>query len=460
MKKICVYVSILVVLFSACATGGKTAEMKPLNQAIKEAAEDIENSLEPKVKIALLNFTANSDAFSEYVLDELSAYLVNGKKLVVVDRRELDLIRKEEQYQLSGEVSDESAQAIGKKLGAQVIVSGSLNTVGRVYRLRIRTLVVETAVIASTSTTDISPNEARVVSLLLGVKPQEDPLPEGLFYETIGKTITITGYANQSITDLRIPSSIDGLPVTAIGEKAFTGAYYLTNITIPPTVITIGEQAFYACFELTSITIPTSVTTIGAMAFYSCFSLTSVTISASVTSIGEMAFEGCIDLTNINVDTRNRMYSSVDGVLFDKSGKTLLQFPKGRSGYYPVPIPVTTIVDKAFEDCKKLTEISMLYVTAIGDKAFNGCTGLTSVSLSPDSSVKALTIGYNAFQGCTGIKNIIIPRSVTSIETWAFDGWTASQTITVEGHANQGSADSAWHGWRSSCNATIVYQGK
>ena len=58
-----------------------------------------------------------------------------------------------------------------------------------------------------------------------------------------------------------------------------------------------------------------------------CTSLTSVTIPSSVTSIGDGAFADCTSLTAITVDALNPVYSSVDGVLFNKSQTTLVQYP-------------------------------------------------------------------------------------------------------------------------------------
>jgi len=168
---------VLIVLGLACAseptaappreTGGPVS----LDRAIQRAARSIENNVEKDLKIALLNFRSPTEQFSEYVLEELTSQLVEGKKLIVVDRKELDLIRKEEEFQLSDDVSDESAQAIGKKLGAQLIVSGSLNAIGNVYRIRIRALYVETAAIAASPAADISATEERVMFLLDGKGP-------------------------------------------------------------------------------------------------------------------------------------------------------------------------------------------------------------------------------------------------------------------------------------------------
>jgi len=167
MYKNLFFILSLLLLFASCATGGKSDNGTVLlDQAIQKATENIETNVSPGQKIALLNFTSTSEQFSVYVLDELTDRLVNGKKFTVVDRNELDLIRKEMNFQMSGEVSDESMQAIGKMLGAQVIVSGSLSETGSVYRFRIRVLRVETAAIEASSSSDINKRERKVVSLL------------------------------------------------------------------------------------------------------------------------------------------------------------------------------------------------------------------------------------------------------------------------------------------------------
>jgi TolB-like protein len=142
-----------------------TVQGKSLDTAIQEAARNIEQNIDAKLKVVVLNFSSTSTDFSEYVLGELSTELVNGKKLQVVDRKNLDAIRAEMDFQLSGEVSDESAQAIGRKLGAEYIVSGSLTNTGGIYRFRINTINVESAGIAASSAMDIA-NDNKVQALL------------------------------------------------------------------------------------------------------------------------------------------------------------------------------------------------------------------------------------------------------------------------------------------------------
>jgi curli biogenesis system outer membrane secretion channel CsgG len=169
--RFCLLLSVMLPAVVSCATGGNSPQRAvSLDQAIQAAAEIIENDVQAGMRIALLNFSSSSEPFSAYVLEELSTRLVNGRKLVVVDRRELDLIRQEENFQMSGEVSDESAQAIGKKLGAQLIVSGSLTSMGHLYRFRIRTLNVETAAVEAASSADIGAGDPRVSYLLYGAQ--------------------------------------------------------------------------------------------------------------------------------------------------------------------------------------------------------------------------------------------------------------------------------------------------
>jgi hypothetical protein len=191
---------------------------------------------------------------------------------------------------------------------------------------------------------------------------------------TIGANVTgiapyMFGYCT-NLTSVTIPNT-----VTSLGYYAFYYCTGLTNVTIPNGVTSIDVDAFGYCTNLTSVTIPSSVIYIGSGAFYNCSSLSSVMIPNSATNIGSSVFVGCTGLSEIMVDTRNPFYTSVDGVLFDKSQRTLISCPGGKAGIYTIPRSVTHIASEAFMICPNLTAICFqgnaptVYLDFSGDTA-------------------------------------------------------------------------------------------
>ena len=272
-----------------------------------------------------------------------------------------------------------------------------------------------------------------------------------LYYEIKNDEVTITGCPDYTSGELVIPDTIEGFPVTTIGDYAFDGCNYLTNITIPDSVTTIGYSSFGFCFELTSITIPNSVKTIGGYAFQSCKGLTSITIPASVTSIDKNAFDvnpGALE--SITVSDGNKVYHSSGNCIIETESKKLIAgcknsvipadgsvtsiddyaFHDCNHGLTNITIPdcVTSIGQAAFGNCRDLTNITIPDgVTSIGPGAFASCKGLTSITI-PDS---VMSIGHSAFSNCTGLTRITIPDSVTSIEYSLFSGCTGLKNITI-----------------------------
>ncbi len=241
------------------------------------------------------------------------------------------------------------------------------------------------------------------------------------------ETNTITGYTGSGGVVV-IPSTINGFEAKIIGDSAFSG-----------------------CAGLTSIILPDSLTSIVYYAFGECEGLTDIEISGSVTDIGDRVFYGCTALKSINVDGSNTVYSSVNGVLYNKEKTTLITYPAGADDYYEIPEGVTDIGDSAFDGCTGLTSVTIPSgATGIGGYAFCGCIGLTGVTL-PDSvtdigmgafegctglesiklSDKVTVIGEGAFRDCTGMKSITIPNGVSSISAYMFYGCNSLTSITI-----------------------------
>ena len=185
------------------------------------------------------------------------------------------------------------------------------------------------------------------------------------------------------VREADIPSEINGVAVTAIGDKAFFDLNYLNCVLIPDSVTTIGGSAFMYCPNLTSVNIPNGVTVINDSVFHGCGSLTSVAIPDSVTAIGDYAFFYCENLINVII-----------------------------------PNSVTTIGDWAFTTCSNLTCVIIPNsVISIGGYAFQGCNSLISVTISDGVT----TICDRAFYSCDNLTRVTLPDSIVTIGERAFD---------------------------------------
>jgi len=215
-----------------------------------------------------------------------------------------------------------------------------------------------------------------------------------------------------------LTSVVIGNSITNIGSGAFEGCTGLSSLTIGNHVTSIGTAAFYQCLGLTSIEIPNSVTSIGNHAFWNCFYVTSpIYIHNNVTNIGADAFGAC-SIPSFEVNSDNSNYCAVDGVLFDKTKHTLIQYPGGNPRTeYTIPETVTSIEYRAFEGAELLTSITIgNNVTSIGNEAFSFCMGLTSIEI-PNSvtSIERFTFSY-----CSNLTSVVLPNSIVDINDGAF----------------------------------------
>lgn len=202
--------------------------------------------------------------------------------------------------------------------------------------------------------------------------PNTDATDSSAFtYVNHGDSIEITGFDN-SISDVVIPSEIEGLPVTAIS----VGAFYLSAIT--------------------SIEIPNTVTSIGEMAFLGCTSLKSVKLSTGVAKIDKNAFGSCSALQEIQVAKDNPNFSSLNGVLYSKKQDTLVIYPAAKiDAAYTIPSGVTSVAMYAFSENPYLETLTIPNsLIKVGDSAFYNCKNLRAVSYNgTEEEWNQITIG-------------------------------------------------------------------
>ena len=247
-------------------------------------------------------------------------------------------------------------------------------------------------------------------------RPADTPV-SSFKYTVENGCVTINDFVGDE-TEVIVPLSIEGYPVTSIGQYAFMFCSDITCIILPDSVTSIGKSAFMSCKGLESIRIPDGVTSLGESAFGFCSSLKSISIPDSVTIIGKEAFRDCSGLISAELP---------DGI------KTLGDYifaACGSLNAIRIPDSVTTIGMRTFENCSSLTSVEMPdNLKSIGMEAFKDCAGLASIEL-PDS---VTSISSGAFMNCNGLTSIAIPRGVTEIAHTCFSSCSSLRKVTIPG---------------------------
>jgi len=282
--------------------------------------------------------------------------------------------------------------------------------------------------------------------------------------------VTITGYIGTS-EDVVIPSTIEGLPVTRIGYRAFGYSYwYPRNYFLPDSVIVIEREAFnssniisillsknlkeigesaFSSSNLREINLPESLEKIGRSAFSGCF-IKTINIPNNVTIIESNTFNGC-SLEDLYIP--DNVLEIGDSAFANSSLKSITIGKNLENLYFPW----------AFSSCLNLTEIKispenknfksinnvvynksgekLIYypmgiigdfvipknVTEIGNHSFSNAQGLTGVIIPFGIN----SIPARIFENCINLRSVEIPNSVTSIGTGAFYGCTKLVDINI-----------------------------
>lgn len=306
-------------------------------------------------------------------------------------------------------------------------------------------------------------------------------------------TITDYNYTTPGCPSaVKIPTSIGGVAVTAIGANAFE-ASNLTKLYVPSSITTVGNYAFRtnnltggliwnanidsisstvfenskpasltfgsnvtkipvnflkgAASTFTSLTIPSTITTVGAQAFEANSNLHSLTVLSSVTSVGDNAFKG-VNLTggltwNANIDSVSTYTFSNARPASITFGSNVTKIPtnfmKGANLTFStlnIPSTITTVGACAFEANSSITSLTVpSSVTSVGNYAFKGTT--LSSGLTWNANIDS--VGSETFNG-TSISSVTWGSNVTKLPAYmfyhasgGFTTMTIPNTITMVG---------------------------
>jgi len=192
-----------------------------------------------------------------------------------------------------------------------------------------------------------------------------------------------------------------------------------------------------------SYTVLEGVTWIGGDSFKGCTMLESIIIPGTVSSIAWGAFSES-GIKNISVDSENRDFSDVDGVLFSKYKTELHAYPPGKKlDFYEVTEEVVKIWHDAFKNAQNLIRISIPNsVGFIGNNAFEGCTNLKEVTMHK----AILNDDCRVFYNCPSLEQIIVMedkeefsagRHLNSIDNVLFKGPITYSRLPKDGEKNE-----------------------
>lgn len=183
--------------------------------------------------------------------------------------------------------------------------------------------------------------------------------------------------------------------------------------------------------SIESLTVPNST----KVTLSNCTALKTVTLGDNVTTFSAV---GCSALENIYVSENNPNFTSIDGILFSKSKKSIIWYPAARAGEsYTFPSTVYKVCSRAFYGATNLKKVYFSSnLTTINAAAFWNCSNLVYVS----ANKKLKTVDKYAFVNCTSLKTLSVPKSLSTIGSKAYgykyssSKWSKISTFTIRGY--------------------------
>ena len=259
---------------------------------------------------------------------------------------------------------------------------------------------------------------------VLTAKAGDVNLVNGIWYDidVTAKTASVVApKEGKYVGEVNIPSTIDWdgtVRVTSIGASAFQGSTLLTKVTMTSQITSIGNNAFYGCTDLVEISGYTNVSSIGQYAFSNCSKLTEFHIYSALSSVGKSAFNNCtgiqivyghdmdkfggISFSNNNdgtINSSNPLFNGARLYVYDNLKRLWYQPMMLRASYSGTN---RTIRSNTFIKNKYHTVLVVSGITEIGLAAFRG----------------------------SEMEELILPSSVTNLESYCFAGCTKLKRVS------------------------------
>ena len=237
------------------------------------------------------------------------------------------------------------------------------------------------------------------------------------------RTIGERAFAGVNLSSVILPDGLEG-----IGTSAFNRCKNLERIVLPNSVTTMNLYAFYGCTSLVSVTLSEKLTELKTNAFGSCPNLREIHIGKELNAIDGDAFADCTSIMEFSVDEANSFFTQDGGVLYTKDMSVLKIFPLALyAKEFRVPDGVKSIGEYAFRNNRNINVVVLPEsITRIETSAFNS-SAIRSINL-PEGITE---IKMWAFANCKNLASIILPSGIEEISSHVFDGCENLQYLQI-----------------------------
>jgi TolB-like protein len=147
-----------------------------LDDSTRITSQEIVQKIRAGSSFAVVSIKSLSDDLTSHIIGLLETALVNTEKLQMISRQRVQDVLNEQDFGISGYVDDESAQKIGKILGAKYILTGDLVKPEKKYFLNVQILETETAIIMYSRSFEIKNSELRNYEQIIILKQRQEQL--------------------------------------------------------------------------------------------------------------------------------------------------------------------------------------------------------------------------------------------------------------------------------------------